>query len=73
MQTAELIQFPVPDTAELKPFYYIMEGEAEIFCMTNLTNARNVARLFALDWPNEVFTVVDEWNNVLFTTGQEVN
>ena len=41
--------------------------------MLNLPNARNIARLLAADWPDQVFTVVDEWNVVLFTSGSEVN
>lgn len=72
-QTAEIIKFPVLDTASIAPLYFVLDGEDEVCTMLNLPNARNIARLLAADWPDQVFTVVDEWNVVLFTSGSEVN
>ena len=72
-QTAEIIKFPVPDTVGVAPLYFVLDGEDEVCTMLNLPNARNIARLLAADWPDQVFTVVDEWNVVLFTSGSEVN
>jgi hypothetical protein len=72
-QTAEIIKFPVPNTDDVAPLYFVLDGEDEVCTMLNLPNARNIARLLAADWPAQVFEVVDEWNVVLFTSGSEVN
>ncbi len=72
-QTAEIIKFPVPNTENVPPLYFVMDDEDEVCTMNNLPNARNIARLLAADWPAQVFTVVDEWNVVVFTSGTEVN
>ena len=71
-QTAEIIKFPVPNTDDIAPLYFVMDLEDEVCTMNNLPNARNIARLLAADWPAQVFTVVDEWNKVVFTSGAEV-
>lgn len=71
-QTEEIIKYPVPDTDDIQFLYFVLDGEDEVCTMNNLPNARNIARLLAADWPHQVFTVVDEWNKLLFTTGSEV-
>lgn len=72
-RTAKLIRFPVPNRDDVPPHYFVMGGEDEVCMMHNLPNARNIARLLHQDWPQRVYTVVDEGNEVLFTTEQELN
>ena len=71
-QTSEIIKFPVPNTDDTPFLYFVLDREDEVCTMNNLPNARKIARLLAADWPHQVFTVVDEWNVTLFTTGSGV-
>jgi hypothetical protein len=72
MSTCELITFPNTDEADESRNFYVMNEDGEEIClMINLNNARNVARLLAKDWPGRVYSVEDDKESVLFTTGSE--